>query len=562
MRSLLILSIAAGALCILAATAHAGHADPVVLAVDGGNIYVDLGAKDGVGAGSKLELLHEVVAKDPRTGAILKDHFALGTLVVDRAGDSIAVAHADKDLVKRILAGDNVRLISSKKHYVDPWIEAVAASKANVIPPSAPGGPDHAALARQAWQDTLGLPPEQRIERWQKLLADDPDTQYRKSVEGEIGSLQGQIRAREAAIEAAKHTAPEGRSVRVVDLAAAIADGNDALVIAPIDRAVPDHDIELAFLERVPVGKAWLFAKPTGAAGYTRTVLRQDGDAYLRGTIAAALVTGERVDWYVEDETAQRLANGAIAIDRPVIEPPPQPHRSHVDMHVDYVDFDGRLNKGFDQYYLAEADFQYRFLDPIYAVRLGFGTLSGTGGPKDVINADPNGCVDGNGVYRCRHVEFTYVYTEFEHELRPSVHVMVRPQVGHLTTDTMPGSDGSRCHGRDVTGCELATGFGAKLGLRLGDEQGTNLAIGAAFTQHVGTLLEAAYHWLPAPQVPVQVMVQVTDEPVPQDFGVRLIGDVGYHAGGWFYPSVRVSYQARDINHAGFSGGAAMNFDW
>src|SRR3569623_1319621 len=302
MRSLLIL-------CLVAATAHA---DPVVLAVDGGNIYVDLGAKDGVGAGSKLELLHAVIAKDPRTGRVLEDHFALGTLVVDRAGDSLAVAHADKDLLRRILTGDDVRLMSSKKHFVDPF----------------------------------------------------------------------------------------------------------------------------------------------------------------------------------------------------------------------------------------------------YAVRLGFGTLSGTGGPKDVINADPTGCME-NGVYKCRHVEFTYVYTELEHALAPSVHVMLRPQVGHLPTDSMPGSDGSRCHGRAVTGCELATGFGAKLGLRLGDEQGTNLAIGAAFTEHVGTLLEAVFHWLPAPVVPVQVMVQVTAEPVPQDFGVRLIGDVGYHAGGWFYPSVRVSSQARAITPAGFSGGAA-----
>jgi hypothetical protein len=60
----------------------------------------------------------------------------------------------------------------------------------------------------------------------------------------------------------------------------------------------------------------------------------------------------------------------------------------------------------------------------------------------------------------------------------------------------------------------------------------------------------------------VQIMVQVTDEPVPQDFGVRLIGDVGVRRFGAFFPSVRVSYQARDIHHAGVSGGMAMNFDW
>ena len=50
--------------------------------------------------------------------------------------------------------------------------------------------------------------------------------------------------------------------------------------------------------------------------------------------------------------------------------------------------------------------------------------------------------------------------------------------------------------------------------------------------------------------------------PVVEDFGVRLIGDVGLKKIGWFYPSLRVSYQARDINHSGLSGGAALNFDW
>jgi hypothetical protein len=195
-------------------------------------------------------------------------------------------------------------------------------------------------------------------------------------------------------------------------------------------------------------------------------------------------------------------------------------------------------------------------------VQLGFGTLSGTGGPKDVINADPIHCLDDTGTYRCRHVTFSYVYTEFEFELRHAVHLMLRPQVGQLTTDTMAGSDGSRCQGRDIAGCELLTGFGGRARLRLGDELGTNLVIGASFTKHVGTLLEAAYHWLPTQAVPVQIMVQVTDEPVPQDFGVRLIGDVGVRRFGWFFPSVRVSYQARDIHHAGVSGGMAMNFDW
>ena len=48
----------------------------------------------------------------------------------------------------------------------------------------------------------------------------------------------------------------------------------------------------------------------------------------------------------------------------------------------------------------------------------------------------------------------------------------------------------------------------------------------------------------------------------PEDFGVRLIADVGWRGTSWFYPSARLSYQARDLDHAGVSGGVAMNFDW
>src|SRR5262245_11173851 len=105
------------------------HAEPVVLAVDGKDIYVELGAQDGVGAGSELELLHAVAAKDPRTGKVLKDSFALGTISVIKSGATISVARAPDDLAKRVLAGDRVRLVSDKRAFVDPWAEQVAASK-------------------------------------------------------------------------------------------------------------------------------------------------------------------------------------------------------------------------------------------------------------------------------------------------------------------------------------------------------------------------------------------------------------------------------------------------
>jgi hypothetical protein len=571
---------------ILTATASA---DPVVLAVDGKDIYIDLGAKDGVGAGSELELLHEIVAKDPTTGKALHDRFALGTMTVAKSGDGISVAHTDADLAKRVLVGDHVRLVSAKKAFVDPWEEQVAASKASAPAVVVKGAPivDHAALARDAWQQTLGQPPEARIARWRDLLTADPTTPYRTAIQLEIKSLLSQAAARDSAVARARSSNVDERSPRIAQLAAqlespaasggAASGGNDSVLeVAPIDRAVPGRPIELAFLVRAPqqVAKGWLYVRPQGDVGFKRSELVRDGDAYLRGTIDGQLVRDPGLEWYVEVAAPGKAGSApalgthtaplAIEIDRVVTEAPIARHRSQIDLHLDYVDFDGGFSKGYDQYYQAEADFTYRFIHPIYAVRLGFGTLDGIGGPKAVIDHDPNQmCLDTNGQYQCKRITFSYVYTEYEYRIRPNVAVMLRPTIGVLSTDIMPGADAHRCQSRDTAGCQFFTGIGGRARLRLGEEFGTNLILGASFTRDVGTLLEAAYHWLPAPVVPVQVTVQVTDQPVIDDFGVRLVGDVGYkQPNSWFYPSARVSYQARALNHTGVSGGMALNFDW
>ena len=563
-------------------------AEPVVIAVDGKDIYIDLGARDGVGAGSELELLHEVVVRDPRSGTTLRDRFALGTLAVVKSGDHLSVARADDELAKRVLAGDRVRLLTSKKSFVDPWAVQVEASKAATAPPvvAAPTGAgpaiDHAELARKAWEDTLGEPPERRIARWDQLLRDDPKTPYAKLVTNEIASLRAQVAARDAAIAKASSARSDDRNPRIAALATALArathEVGDLLSLAAFERTVPGRAIPIAFLVRDParVGRAWLYVRPHGDPGFRRLELVRDGDAYLRATIARELVRPPRLEWYVEvqdpsatDTPEPVLGSQAqpqtLVVEDDLTEEPIREGRSHVDAHVDYVDFDGGLNKGFDQYYQAEIDFTYRFITPVYAVRLGFGTLSGVGGPKDVIDADPTErCKDtaGTGAYRCKRVTFSYVYSEVELRLRPNVALMLRPQAGLLTTDTMEASTQARCSGSDVAQCDFLTGVGGRARLRLGSELGTNLVLGAGFSQGVGTLLEAAYHWLPTPVVPVQLTVQVTDQPVPEDFGVRLIGDVGLRQLSWFYPSLRLSYQARDIDHAGFSGGLAMNFDW
>ncbi len=571
--------------------ASIARAEPIVVAVDGQDIYIDLGAKDGVGAGAELELLHEVVVRDPRNGTMLRDHFSLGTINVVKSGEKISVARADDDLKKRVLAGDRVKLVSAAKKFVDPWAEQVAASKPQGPSAPTPTGPaggkpgpagepiDHAELAKKAFQDTLGKPLDARVERWLALLRDDPRSPYTAAVQREIATLKKQIAVREQALAKARSDSTADRAPRIARLAAMLPTDTDAvLAIAPIVKAEPGKPLAIAFLVRDPerVTRAWLYVRPPGAPGFKRLDLAPDGDAYLRATLDGDMVRAPGVQWYVEGtvgaegtETEPLLgsqsAPNTISVERAVAEAPIEEGRSHIDAHIDYVDFDGGFGKGYDQYYQAEIDFTYRFLSPVYAVRLGFGTLGGMGGPKDVIDEDmTDRCLDEAGNFRCKSVSFSYVYTEVEYRIRPNVAVMLRPQAGLLTTDVMASSrDPRRCAGAsNVEGCQFVTGFGGRVRVRLGDESSTNLVIGAGFTDGVGTLLEAAYNWRPHPVVPIQLSVNVTDQPVPENFGVRLIGDVGWRKLSWFYPSLRLSYQARDIDHAGFSGGLAMNFDW
>lgn len=564
-------------------------AEPMVLDVDGAEVYVDLGALDGIGAGTELELLHEVVAKDPRTGNVLRDRFAIGKLTVIKSGARLSVAVVDPQLLKRVLPGDGVRVLSAARTFIDPWAAQVEASRvlapgagATASQPAGVPGVDHVAIATKAWQDTLGQPPEKRIERWTALLAADPRTPYRKVIENEIVSQKLQIKARDEALAAARSIRVDDRNPRIAYLAAELAKtgapmaSGVVLAIAPLERAVPGRPIELSFLVRMPsaIAQAWLYVRPHGEPGFRRIDLRPDGDAYLRGTIEADAVRAGTLEWYVEardasveQEVSPVLGSQAqpqvIEIDDTVTEAPIQSGRSHIDAHVDYVDFDGGLGKGYDQYYQAEFDFTYRFITPIYAVRLGFGTLAGKGGPRAVIDEDMTGrCLDGSGTFRCRKVNFSYVYTELEFRIRPNVALLIRPQAGLLTTDDVDEMPAGRCSGRDTAGCQFRTGFGARGRVRFGSETSTNLVIGAAFSDKVGTLLEAAYHWLPTKFIPVQLTVQVTDVPVTEDFGVRLIADVGVRRLAWVYPSVRVSYQARNIDHSGISGGFALNFDW
>ena len=497
-----------------------------------------------------------------------------------------SIAVVPGPFAKRVAVGDQVSLESEPVTVRDPWLGRPRA--ALVDPYGAPTGPPSETLAQRkkkiaaaktrlerlagleaAWAKTLGQPPAERIAIWRNYLALG-GAAHTKLVERAIAELEQIIR----------ESTPPDNYDEALALAEARTDTLSSLVGFDIDQELIHQEpsrvdegtpLDLAFLVRAPqtIAKAWLYYRKAGDKSYLRVELAANGDSYLVGEVPADFIRPPGVEYFVElldvPETgaADPVPRAVLySDDSPkrvdvVAAPGPMPTdsrgRSRISTVFEFVDFDG-VNSDFDQYWYGEVDFMYRFRKSwIYSLRLGFGTLNGTGGPKDVIDDDPsNSCLDAAGELRCEEVAYNYAYTELEWHYTNYFGITIRPQWGSaFRDDQMAG-----------TPREFFDAFGLRGRLRFGREDGSNLLLGVSATQELGRLFEAAFTWDVVKKVPLVFSVHVTDQPVIEDVGVRLIADIGFR---WFtdvYPSLRLAYQARDIDHAGFSGGLAINFDW
>lgn len=592
------------------ASAQQTRTEGTVLKIDGTDIYIDLGAGSGVGAGSKLTLYHVIIAKNPVTGKSLRDRFPLGELNVLKTGEFLCIARATSALLKRIRVGDEVALASARRTFEDPWQTTIEERKQarikreQAMKPRPPVDPaeliakrkaEHEAAvaranadiaARQAvkemWRTTLGKAPQDRIAMWTAFLAGNPSTPHADAIRAEITSLQAQIDAEEIIRE--QLAAPDTKRAdmridRLANLEPELAlNLNAPVVVRQPSRVYEGEPVVLSLTVLVPsaVERGWLYYRHANEDSFRRTKLQFDGDAYMRGAIPGDAIRPPHIQYFVEisdpnpdgtpfpvigtQEVPRQIdVQKAVAQEITGID-----DRSRVTLFTDYVDFDGGLSGGYDQYVHAEVDFMYRFFKPIYAVRVGFGTLGGIGGAKDDIDDSPTqDCTDADGNYLCRRLTFTYAYAEFEYRLKGKpISIMVRPQFGQGSRDSRRNTNADCTTGQIVDECDLFSDFGMRVRVRIGDERKTNLTLGIGLTQSVGSVFEAAYSWDVIPKFPIKISAQVTDQPVPEDFGVRLIGDVGWQRFSWFYPSIRIAVQARDVDHAGLSGGGAINFDW
>ncbi|WP_224243253.1 hypothetical protein [Hyalangium gracile] len=512
MRALLLL------LPLLALPALAAPRQAYVLRIEGADAFVDLGRADAAAPGTRLRVYRVIEARHPATGKVLRDRFLLGEAEVLEAGEALSRIGGAKEFLLRLEVGDEVELaVAPAVPPTTPTTTARPGAPASPTPPDA----ERAAL-RSSWDAALKLPPSERARVWEGFLAAWPQTDLAGPIRAEIALL----RATPAAQPGEEAPTPPAESVLKV------AGPDTALVGEPVI-------ISLTHLAGPAPRGAMLHWRQQGAPGFQTHHMRAEPTGHFRAQLPQDSVAEPAIEYFVEatleDGATQPVAGSATQPQRVAIKLPPsarlieRENRSRVRIHDEYVDFN--RFKGNDVYNLFEVDFLYRVLTTVHSVRVGFGSYQGRGTPKELLDTDT----------APKRVGFTYGFSELELRLLPSLAGLARVSAG-------------------VNREGLTTGL--ELGMRIGSETGTSLTVRGATIRNIGKRANLALAWDAVRGWPMSAEVVVTNEPIGEDLGVRLLYTVGRSVTPWLDVSGRVGYQLRDINHSGLTLGLGTTFHW
>ncbi len=532
--SLRAMSGAAVAALVMAATAARADvvAPGVVVKVDAGEIYVNLGSNKGVADGAALRLKRPIVLRHPVTRAPVRDWLPLGSATITSAGGTLAMAVLDDVLHAQVRVGDLVEV------YVEREESRPAPAAPAPAPPPDAQGPLPAidadtASVLQVWAAQSGQSLDRRVAAWEGWLATHADSALAAGVRDDLEVLRAQR-------EAATPRRPTAGG-------ATAALGH----IAPTRAQIGD-DIPLVFVMEDPgrVVTASLHYRVAGARTYRRLLLGREHDLYLRGTIPAAVVAAPGVEYFVEATLATGASGAAAGTpDQPLkvtVAPPPlidrfvgTRNRTRMSIMASYLDFgnlDDRPGDRTDRFYLGEVDVLFRIGDVLWGVRAGYGSYGGRGGLANQVWTEPAPAPE---------VGFQYGYAEAEVRA-PSAKGPPLGAAARLYAGV--GNEGF--------------GLGIAGRVRIGDADLTNLSASVSTIDQVGFFSDLRLEAWPDRRLPVGISVGVTDQPGTGDLGVRLAADLGWRARSWIQPTVRLSWQGRTAVHSGLGGGLGLVFDW
>jgi hypothetical protein len=391
-----------------------------------------------------------------------------------------------------------------------------------------------------AFGRTLGKPPQERIAVLEGYLAGHPASTWGPALRAEIQGFQALLRAGRGEQPAAGGV----RSLRIGHVPPA-----ETFLGEPVL-------IDLAVDPRAAFRLVQFHVRRAGENAYQTFDAVFDGDCYVRMRIPEEFVTPEGFEYFVVGVTgqgAERPFGGSPGspIRVPVREreetPPVREMRSELNAKAEYVDFYA-TDLARDWYVRFETDFTYRLGFWFYDLRMGFGVLDGSGGPVSRIDREPD-----DPLYRDpQPISYRYGYTELEFRLHEIVYLIGRLSVGSARAYSLPD-------GRSEAPEALVGGLGK---IRIGRPDGTNLVLGGGYIEDLGYEALVSVNLGILDDFPMRGHVIVTDMPVEEDLGVRLLAEFGWKATDWLEVDALLGYGIRTIHHAGFSAGLGTSFRW
>lgn len=530
MKRLLLLTVALsliGSSPALADSIARGH----LVKVEDKEIYFDIGSSSKLEVGDRLRIKRSITLKHPVTRAAVSDWLPIGSARVTMVGSTLSMAKLTTPLLAQVKVGDRVEVlvVEPVKTVARPKPAPPAEPKPRVEPKPARRVDPDTAKVLAVWRAGAGRTIDARISAWEGYLEANPDSKLAPAVREDVRALRllrDKLRPPELSLGQMNVTGVDHQAPR---------------------RARPNTALPLVFVLEQPdqIAAGWLHYRTRGRDTFVKTRLRAEGDGYLRATIPADAIHAPGLEYFAEIANTRGLAGATagsanapttvqVAGASPLDAFKHPARRSRISLNTSYLDFatfDTRPGKHTDRFFMLEADFAYRLRQRVHAVRAGFGVIQGRGGFADQVYDSTTSAPKAG---------FNYGYAEAEIRGAHNTALMTRLVAG-------VGREGF--------------GMGIDLRGRLGKEDGTSLTLGVESIAEIGFLTEMRMRWNALPRFPLALGVGVTDQPSQGDLGVRLTCDLGYRM-GWVTPTVRISYQARNTEHAGLGAGLGLVFDW
>lgn len=545
--ALLVLALAAP---LSAQPTSAGEVSGTVLALDGGELVLDVGAAQGLATGATVELWRPLELKHPVTGKTVRDRFRIGTLELVQVRQVMSLARPVGEPTRPPQRGDVVLIAGTAAPLASAPTPREAGKPSAPPPSSSPPGEakelegvpldaDAAAVAKM-FEELAGADLATRIRRYEDYVRTTPNGRFARVLYEEALSLRNLYTLSRK---------PEGKGTPTVASEpelASFALPAEVLAESPLSFAV----------ELRSARGAVLHARTRGQPAYASFPMSARGERYFGIVLPGDQLVAPELELFVEaiDELgrAHAVLGSASAPQRVTVrkvERPraPEPVEAEASVWADYADYN-RM-RGNDRVFQTEGTIGMRLGDTgVRAVRTGFGVYRGVGG--GVAELDELG-KDG------RKIGLTYGYLEGEFAASAKFSVIGRLAVGLLEDGVSGGAQGL---------------------IRIGNDRSTNLVLGGEVLGGVGLRSIVELNLDAFERFPVLFRAEVTDQPAgvaasgdtsdpnlatgETDVGLRGIVQGGFRVTPDLALSLRGSFQGRNIKHAGPGFGGGVSYTW